>query len=87
MLGASWPTGVDDPAPHRGAVMVLLGEQLIGVRGAFLECFLAVALEHQAGCAPDVDLQYDGKSKLIACRSVIQAGGGGSVSDLFLRNR
>jgi hypothetical protein len=34
--------GVDDPAPHRGAVMVLLGEKLIGARGAFLERFLAV---------------------------------------------
>src|SRR5215213_8438258 len=35
---------VDDPAPHGGAVVVLLGEKLIGVRGAFLERFLAVAL-------------------------------------------
>ena len=41
---------VDDPAPHGSAVVVLLGEKLIGARGAFLERFLAVALEHQAGC-------------------------------------
>jgi len=27
-----------------------------------LERFLAVALEHQAGCAPDVDLRNHGKS-------------------------
>jgi hypothetical protein len=33
---------VDDPAPHGGAVVVLLGEKLIGARGAFLERFLAV---------------------------------------------
>ena len=37
--------------------MILLGEKLIGARSAFLERFLAVALEHQAGCAPDVDLR------------------------------
>ena len=36
--------GVDDSAPHRGAVVVLLSEKLIGARGAFLERFLAVAL-------------------------------------------
>jgi hypothetical protein len=34
----------------------------IGARSAFLERFLAVALEHQAGCAPDVDLRNHGKS-------------------------
>jgi hypothetical protein len=65
--------GVDDPAPHGGAVVILFGEKLIGARGAFLdERFLPVALEHQAGCAPDVDLRYHGKSKLTACRRVIQ---------------
>jgi len=53
---------VDDPAPHGGAVVILLGEKLIGARSAFLERFLAVALEHQAGCAPDVDLRNHGKS-------------------------
>jgi hypothetical protein len=47
---------------HTAAVVVLLGEKLIGARGAFLERFLAVALEHQAGCAPDVDLRNHGKS-------------------------
>jgi hypothetical protein len=40
--------GVDDPAPHRGAVMVLLGEKLIGARGAFLERFLAVVLSRRS---------------------------------------
>jgi hypothetical protein len=34
---------VDDSAQHGGAVVVLLGEKLIGARGAFLERFLAVA--------------------------------------------
>jgi len=48
---------VGDTAPHRGAVMILLGEQLIGARSAFLERLLGVALEHQAGGAPDVDLR------------------------------
>ena len=38
--------------------MVLLGEKLIGARGAFLERFLAVALEHEVGGAPDIDLGY-----------------------------
>jgi hypothetical protein len=42
--------------------VIVLGEKLIGARSAFLERFLAVALEHQAGCAPDVDLRNHGKS-------------------------
>ena len=37
-------------------------DTLAGARSAFLERFLAVALEHQAGCAPDVDLRYHDKS-------------------------
>jgi len=42
--------------------VILLGQKLISARSAFLERFLAVALEHQAGCAPDVDLRYHDKS-------------------------
>jgi hypothetical protein len=52
---------VDDPAPHGGAVVILLGGKLGGAR-AFLERFLAVALEHHAGGAPDIDLRNHGKS-------------------------
>jgi hypothetical protein len=29
--------GVGDPAPHRGAVVIVLGRELIGARGAFVE--------------------------------------------------
>jgi hypothetical protein len=50
--------GINDPAPHRGAIVVLLGEKLIGARDAFLERFLAVALEHQGRGPPDVDFRY-----------------------------
>ena len=44
-------------APRKG-LEALLGEQLIAARGAFLERFLAVALEHQGRGAPYVDFGY-----------------------------
>ena len=50
--------GVGDPAPDGRAIVIILGGQLVGPRGAFLERLVAVALEHQVGCAPDVDLGY-----------------------------
>ena len=50
--------GVEDPAPYLGAVVVLLGEQLIGARDAFLERFFTVALKHQGRGPPDVDFGY-----------------------------
>jgi hypothetical protein len=38
--------GTGDPAPGRGAVAVSVSGELIGTRAAFLERFMAVALEH-----------------------------------------
>src|SRR5207237_1239199 len=49
---------IPDPAPDRYAVVTVGGGQLIGARFAFLERLLAIALEPQVGCAPDVDLGY-----------------------------
>jgi hypothetical protein len=50
--------GIGDPAPYRGAIVIVLRGKLIGARGAFVERFLAVPFEHQVGGAPDVDLRY-----------------------------
>jgi hypothetical protein len=50
--------GGGDAAPHRGAVIILLGREFIGARGAFLERLVAVALQHQVGGPPNVDLGY-----------------------------
>jgi hypothetical protein len=52
------PDGAGDPAPRRGAIVIAVGRELIGAHGAFLECFLAIALKHQIGGAPDIDLGY-----------------------------
>lgn len=52
---ASWLTASMIRRHNRCTVVVLLGEQLIGARGAFLERFLAVALKHQGRRPPDVD--------------------------------
>jgi hypothetical protein len=53
----SWPTdGIRDPAPDGHAVVIAGRCELVNARGAFLERFLAIALEHQGGGAPDVDL-------------------------------
>jgi hypothetical protein len=47
-----------NPAPGRRAVVILGCRKLIGAGGAFLEGLIAVALEHQVGRAPDIDLGY-----------------------------
>jgi hypothetical protein len=47
-----------DPAPGRGTVVIAGGCEVVGALAAFLERFVAVALEHQVGGAPDVDLGY-----------------------------
>src|SRR5438105_2074838 len=49
---------IPDPAPGRYAVVIVGGCHLIGARFAFLERLLAIALEHQVGGAPDIDLGY-----------------------------
>ena len=50
--------GVGDPAPDRFTVVIILGSELVGAGGAFLDGLVAVPLEHQVGSAPDVDLRY-----------------------------
>jgi hypothetical protein len=46
--------------------VIAVGRELFGARAAHLERFLAVALEHQVGGAPDIDLGYHA-GKLRAC--------------------
>jgi hypothetical protein len=36
--------------------MIAVGRELVGARGALFERFVAVALQHQGGGAPDIDL-------------------------------
>ena len=53
-------------APRRRAIVIAGGRELVGARGALFESFPAVALEHQIGGAPDIDLGYHA-GKLQAC--------------------
>ncbi len=50
------PDGIRDPAPDGHAAVIAGRCELVNARGAFLERLLAVALEHEGGGAPDVDL-------------------------------
>jgi hypothetical protein len=50
--------GIGDPAPGRGAVVIVACGEFVSSRGAFIERFLALALQHQGGGAPDIDLRY-----------------------------
>ena len=52
--------GVGDPAPHGLAAVIVLRGELVAARSAFLKGLVAVALEHEVGGAPDVDLGYHG---------------------------
>jgi hypothetical protein len=52
------PDGVANPVPGRRAVGIAVGRRLVGARGVFLKRLLAVALDHQAGGAPDIDLGH-----------------------------
>ena len=47
-----------DPAPGVRAVMIAVGREFVGPRGALLERFIAVALQHQGAGTPDIDLGY-----------------------------
>jgi hypothetical protein len=49
-----------DPAPGRRPVVIAGERELVSSSGAFLERFLAVALEHQLRRPPNVDLRYQG---------------------------
>src|ERR1700757_3871119 len=50
--------GNGDPAPGVRPVVIAAGRELVGARDALFERFLAVALQHQGGGAPDIDLGY-----------------------------
>ena len=50
--------GIGDPAPHGLAFVIVLRGKLVGARGAFLNGLVAVALKHEVGGAPDLDLGY-----------------------------
>ena len=52
--------GIGDPAPDRCAVVIAVGGKFVGACGAFHVGVLAVALEHEGRCAPDVDFRYHG---------------------------
>jgi hypothetical protein len=55
---ASWPTASVIRREVERAVAIAGGRMLVGTRGALLECFLAIAFEHQVGGTPDIDLGY-----------------------------
>ena len=55
--------GVGDPAPHELAAVIVLRGKLVAARSAFLKGLVAVALEHEVGGAPDVDLGYHGNRR------------------------
>ena len=40
------------------AVVIAVGRELVGPRGALLERFFAIALQHQGRGTPDIDLGY-----------------------------
>jgi len=46
--------------------VIAVGSEFVGTRAAFLERFLAIALEHQIGGTPDIDLGYHA-GKFQAC--------------------
>ena len=58
--------GGANPAPRRRAIVIAVGRELFGAPAARLDRVLAVALEHQIGDAPDIDLGYHA-GKLRAC--------------------
>ena len=50
--------GGGDPAPGVGAVVIAIGGEVVGTRRTLLKRFVAVALQHQGGGAPDIKLGY-----------------------------
>ena len=50
--------GRHDPAPGRRLVVIAGERELVSSSDAFFERLLAVALEHQLRCPPNVDLRY-----------------------------
>ena len=62
--------GMRDPAPDRLAFVIVLRGELVGARGALLNGPGAISLEHEVGCAPDVDLGYH-REQVARLRSLI----------------
>jgi hypothetical protein len=60
--------GTGDPTPGRGAIVIAAGREFVSARAAFRERLFAVALEHQIGCTPDIDLGYHAR-KIARLRS------------------
>src|SRR6478672_7100309 len=58
--------GGGNSAPRRRAIVIAVGSEHVVARAALLERFLAVALEHQIGGGPDIDLGYHA-GKLQSC--------------------
>ena len=58
--------GGSDAAPHGRPVVVAGGHELVSSGGAFLECLVAIAPEHQLRRPPNVDLR-DHALKLHIC--------------------
>ena len=50
--------GGGDPTPSVGTVMIAIRRELVDARSALFERFVAAALQHQGGGAPDIDLGY-----------------------------
>ena len=50
--------GDRDPAPGVRAVVIAAGRERIDPHSALLERFVAIALQHQGGGTPDIDLGY-----------------------------
>ena len=50
--------GGGDPAPGVRASVIAVGRELIGARDALLKRVVAIALQHQGGSTPDIDLGY-----------------------------
>ena len=52
--------GGGNPAPGVSAVVIAGGREVIDAPVALLERFVAIALQHQGGGTPDIDLGYHG---------------------------
>jgi hypothetical protein len=50
--------GGGDPAPGVRAIVIAGGRELVNACATFLKRFVAVALHHQIGGLPDIDLGY-----------------------------
>ena len=78
--------GGGNPAPGVSAVVIAGGREVIDAPVALLERFVAIALQHQGGGTPDIDLGYHGAKtahcgrqrfntdNCVACEATCQGG-------------